>query len=125
MFSIAFGILTKRAILSHVETRQVKGDYTVQFEGQRYAIDAGSVVAGLRGATVHVEQRMDGTIAMRFKGRYLAVRVCATTALAKAQKNPDPPARRTPGRKSQWMNGFWGKPAPSMKDAIRISNATS
>ena len=95
----------------------------MQFEGQRYAIDACFVVAGLRGATVHVEQCMDGTIAMRFKGRYLAVRVCTTTALAKAQKKPDPPARRTPGRKSQWMKGFWGKPAPSMKDAIR--NATS
>jgi transposase len=117
-----------QAILSHVETRQVKGDYTVQFEGQRYAIDAGSVVTGLRGATVRVEKRMDGTIAMRFKHRYLKVRLCAATAkpaMARAQTKPNPPAKRTPARKSQWMKGFWEKSAPSMKEAIRIANATS
>lgn len=116
------------AILSRVETRQVKGDYTVQFESQRYVIDAKSVVPGLRGATVRVEQRLDGTIEMRFKDRYLTVSVCATTAkpaMAKAQTKPNSPTRRTPARKSQWMKGFWKKPAPSMKDAIRIANATS
>ena len=115
-------------ILSRVETRQVKGDYTVQFDSQRYAIDAGSIVTGLRGATVRVEQRLDGTIAMRFKDQYLSVRVCATTAKpapAKAQTKPASPSRRTPRHKSQWMEGFWDKPAPSMKDAIRIANANS
>jgi hypothetical protein len=116
------------AILSRVETRQVKGDYTVQFDNQRYAIKAGSVVTGLRGATVRVEQRLDGTIAMRFKDRYLTISVCATTAkpaLTKAQTKLAPAAKRTPARKSQWMKGFWEKPTPSMKDAIRIANATS
>lgn len=117
-----------QSILSHVETRQVKGDYTVQFENQRYAIDAGSVVTGLRGATVRVEKRMDGTIAMRFKDRYLKVGLCAATAkpaTARAQTNPNPPANRAVVRKSQWMRGFWDRPAPSLKQAIRIANATS
>jgi hypothetical protein len=27
--------------------------------------------------------------------------------------------------KSKWMNGFWDRPAPSLKKAIEISNATS
>src|SRR5688572_19237652 len=37
------------AILSHVETRQVKGNYTVPIDGRHYVIDKGSITAGLRG----------------------------------------------------------------------------
>jgi hypothetical protein len=53
------------AILSHVEARQVKNDYTIQFEGQRYGIHAESISTGLRG------------VAARFRDRYLGVALCA------------------------------------------------
>lgn len=117
------------AVLSHVETRQVKGDYTVQFEGKRYAIDSGSIVSGLRGGTVRVEKRLDGSVAMRFMDRYLSVRQCPAAVKPAAHK--DTPARATKGKratprqKSEWMEGFWKRPSPSMKEAIRIANATS
>lgn len=117
------------AILSHVETRQVKGDYTVQFEGQRYAIDARSVRIGLRGGTVRVERHMDGTVAMRFRDRYLTLQLCTRTAKAAEEKTKperNKPAGRAPAaRKSEWMKGFRDKPSLSIKDAIRIANATS
>src|SRR4030095_16162229 len=48
------------AILSHVETRQVKPDYTFQIDAQRYQIQRSSVCTGLRGAKVRVECRLDG-----------------------------------------------------------------
>ncbi len=118
------------AVLSHVETRQVKGDYTVQFESQRYAIDRSSIATGLRGGTVRVERRMDGTVAMRFADRYLEVTVC-TAAVATKPPEKTKPAKDTTGksmparRKSKWMEGFWDKPSPSVKEAIRIANATS
>ena|GEM_PF-3835707 len=38
------------AILSHVETRQVKSDYTVAVKGRHYVIDRGSITTGLRVA---------------------------------------------------------------------------
>jgi hypothetical protein len=118
------------AILSHVETRQVKGDYTVQFEAKRYAIDTRSIPSGLRGGAVRVERRMDGTVAMRFQDRYLAVTLCPAAekvaVAAKPKAAQDASAKRAPARrKSTWMKGFWEKPAPSLKDAIRMANATS
>ena len=38
------------ASLSHVETRQVRNDYTLQFEGEFYQIEPQAVVSGLRGS---------------------------------------------------------------------------
>ena len=118
------------AILSHVETRQVKGNYTVRIDGRHYLIDKGSICTGLRGGSVRVEWRLDGALAMRFKERYLSFRLCTepvrTAAAAKPKTAKDTSAKRaTTSRKSKWMEGFWDKPSPSMKDAIRIANSTS
>jgi hypothetical protein len=118
------------AILSHVETRQVKRNYTVSIDGQRYVIDKGSICTGLRGGNVDVEGRLNGTLAMRFQGRYLDFTLCTepikTAAARKPKAAKDTPASSTvKRRKSTWMDGFWDQPSPSMKDAIRIANATS
>lgn len=118
------------AILSHVETRQVKGNYTVAIDGGHYVVDKVSIRTGLRGGTVRIERRLDGTLAMRFKDRYLAFKVCTepvkTVTAAKRKPAQDTSAgSAATRRKSKWMDGFWNKPAPSMKDAIRIANSTS
>jgi transposase len=115
------------AILSHVETRQVKNDYTIQFEGQRYAIEAKSVSTGLRGGEVRVEKRLDGGMAVRFRDRYLNVTRCPMAPKA-APAKPKATARSTgkpANPKSGWMKGFWEKPGPTLQKAIRIANATS
>ena len=95
------------SILSHVETRTVGQDYTLRVGRVRYQIARQSVVAGLRGAAVRVEQRLNGTTAVRFRQRYLAVSVCqqrppksAPPALIQKRKT------RTGGRQHDWMNGF-------------------
>ena len=118
------------AILSRVETRQVKGNYTVPIDGRHYVIDNGCICTGLRGGKVRLEWRLDGSIAMRFKDRYLTFKPCTepfkTTATAKLQAAKNTSAQSAaPRRKSTWMKGFFDKPSPSMKDAIRIANATS
>ena len=69
-------------------------------------------------------------MAIRFKDRYLTFKVCTdpvkTVTAAKRKPGKDTSA---PGaakrRKSKWMEGFWDKPSPSLKDAIRIANSTS
>jgi hypothetical protein len=86
------------ASLSHVETRQVKNDYTIQFEGHRYGIGAESISTGLRGGEVRVEKRLDGTVAVRFRDRYLGVTVCAVAP--KAAATEPKAAARNAGRGS-------------------------
>ena len=118
------------AILSHVETRQVKNDYTIQFEGHRYGIGAESISTGLRGGEVRVEKRLDGAVAVRFRDRYLSVTLCTVAPKAAATAKPKAAARNS-GKGSQkrpksgWMNGFWEKPGPPLEKAIEIANATS
>jgi transposase len=95
------------SILSHAETRTVGQDYTLQFQGVRYQIARQAVMAGLRAAPVRVEKRLDGKVAVRFRGQYLAVSVCAER-LPKAPKqariHPTKPCAKA--RQHDWMDGF-------------------
>ena len=59
--------------LSHVETRQVGNDYTLHYQGCLYQIARGDVRPGLRGATVRVEARLDGSLAVRFQQHWLNI----------------------------------------------------
>ena len=66
------------AILSFREPRTVANDYTVHWHGQRWAIPRAQVQAGLRGARVEVERRLDDSVWLRFRGRYLTLVACST-----------------------------------------------
>ena len=92
------------AILSHVETRQVANDYTIRFENKLYQIARASVCSGLRGGTVRVEKRLDGTLAVRFRDQYLACTECPSAPKATtnpAPKRPKAPIHRKPGEASR------------------------
>ena len=93
-------------ILSHVEPRQVTNDYTVRYEGKLYQIDRRDIQVGMRRGWVRLEQRLDGSIAVQFQGRYVRVRRCAPPLVL--PKPPAPPTRSTgkPRRKSDWMKNF-------------------
>lgn len=64
------------AILSQVEERIVTHDYTIRYQGKIYQIARSEVRAGLRGGRVRVEQRLDGSVAVRFGKNYLSVKPC-------------------------------------------------
>ena len=119
------------ASLSHVETRQVRNDYTLRLDAQLYQIERSSIVSGLRGADVRVEKRLDGSVAVRFGERYLTVTALTDTPPPRPSPVPkETPAasnrkRRSGGKKSDWMKDFLKTPGPSLKKAIAISNATS
>ncbi|HVY93922.1 MAG TPA: ISNCY family transposase [Bryobacteraceae bacterium] len=81
------------AVLSIVETRQVNNDYTIQFEGQFYRIASSSIVAGLRGAPVRVEKRLNGEIWVRFRERYLEV-AAIEQRTEPAEPTPSPRSRK-------------------------------
>jgi len=62
------------AILSIHEERVVANDYTIRFENQVYQL-LPPAWPGLRKGKVIVERRADGSMRIRFKGRYLEHRV--------------------------------------------------
>jgi len=95
------------ASLSYVETRQVRPDYTLRWRGKLYQIDRTAVTTGLRGANVRVEQRMDGTLAVRHNGRYLPIEECAAPVRKKSPPPPNPkPQRRTQRQRHDWNKNF-------------------
>jgi len=98
------------AILSHVEERVVANDYTIRYNTKIYQITREDIRPGLRSGTVRVEERLDRTVWMRFRNRYLKVSACEPVA---DRNKPAPstsvrptatPRRESPG--SRWMKGF-------------------
>ena len=105
------------AILSVVEERVVTNDYTLRYQGKSYQIARADLGGGLRGAKVQVEKRLDATVAVRFRGRYLTVSVCVPPS----PPNPVRPRVGTPQKASPshprsrgWMEGFSLQPSPPL-----------
>ena len=109
------------ASLSHIETRQVRNDYTFPWESEFYRICRQSIVAGLRLAHVRVEKRLDGSIAVCHQGRYLAVERCEKPSPAVAAKPKVQPARKKGKRGSEWNKNFDLKKAPRIWEAAQSS----
>src|ERR1700686_3215221 len=104
------------ASLSHVEMRQVRNDYTIPLDAEFYQIERQAVVSGLRKASVRVEKRLDGSIAVRFGERYLAVSRCTavrkTDAPPVKRSSPRRPSRNPQGR--EWARNFDLKKGPKI-----------
>jgi len=62
--------------LSHVEQRRVAQDYTFSYYGKKHLIAPQSIQPGLRGGTVRIERRLDGSLAVRFKDKWLQIGSC-------------------------------------------------
>jgi transposase len=114
------------AILSEVEPRVITNDYTFRHQGKVFQIAREDLRPHMRGAPVRVEVRRNGEITARFEDRYVQI-----AERQPAQKTADSvpsvvkKLAHKPATKSQWMNGFWDRPAPTLTKAIKISNATS
>ncbi len=112
------------ASLSHVETRQVRNDYTLRFESEIYQIERPAITTGLRGANVRVEKRLDGTLAVRYGEKYLSVKLCVPAE--KKASEPPPvkqPDKRSgqPQRGSDWNRNFDLKKGPKIWQAAQES----
>jgi biotin operon repressor len=95
------------AILSHVEQRTISNDYTLQFCGQRYQIAKSSVRLGMRGERIRVEARLDGSLAFRYQGRYVAAEVCGAPPHEQRKKLSKAVRKdHNRGGRSQWMRDF-------------------
>jgi hypothetical protein len=62
--------------LSHVANRQISSDYTIRNDGRMYRIASKCIQPGMRGGKVRIELRLDGSMAVSFKGQLLEVTEC-------------------------------------------------
>lgn len=103
-----------RAILCPQQPRVVSNDYVVRVEGRLLQL-ARPALPGLRGGVVLVESRRDGTLAIRFQGRYLrfqeiTARPAATPPPRRRRKpSASPPHRPAPDHP-------WRTPSPPPKN---------
>ena len=112
------------ASLSRVDQRQVTNDYTVRYDGKLYQIDRKQIRTGMRGSSVRVEQRLDGSIAMRFQNRYLTVKLCQPApkvATRPATAKPHTQHHKRTG--SDWNKNFDLRKGPKIWQAAQSSGA--
>jgi transposase len=110
------------ASLSHVETRQVRNDHTIKWKGKLYQIDRQAITTGLRRANVRVEQRLDGSLAVRHGERYLPVEECAVAEKPKSARAAQPAKQhRASKRGSDWNKNFDLHQAPKIWQAAKDS----
>ena len=115
------------ASLSYVEPRQVSSGHTIQFDNQTYQIARSDVRAGMRGADVRVEVRLDASMAVRFGKRYLTVTACQPRPKVTKPKVIPGHARKpaAPRVKSQWMKNFHlTSPEKTALSVIGVSSQT-
>lgn len=111
------------ASLSLVDTRQVANDYTIRFENKIYQIAREQVRAGLRGANVRIESRLDGSIAVRFREHYLSIQECAPPKKSAAPvfKPPSKPKRAGPSEAyRRGHQALFQSPTPPLWQAASI-----
>jgi hypothetical protein len=84
-------------ILSVRVARRVAEDHTVSWDGNRWGVLREEVCAGLRGAAVEIERRLDGSHWLRYRGRYLHLRACPEAVRPPAS----PSGLRPPGLAEQ------------------------
>jgi transposase len=112
------------ASFSHVETRQVRNDYTFRWNGKLFQIARQAVTTGLRGAAIRVEARLDGSMAVRYQQRYLEVEECAGEK-PKQPAKAEPPKRKK-GRmagNNGWNDNFDMKKGPKVWQAAQESGS--
>jgi hypothetical protein len=85
------------AILSVQDTRTVGNDYTFRLDNRVYQLPP-PPLPGLRGGKVLIEQRLDGSMHVRFKKHYLTFQAVATTATQELGALPPDPRSLTPWR---------------------------
>ncbi len=116
------------AILSQVEERIVTSDYTIRYQGKIYQIARGDIRPGLRGGRVRVEQRLDGSLAVKFRQYGLSVAECLAQPKTSSPRKPASAPRLRPKVVHNWMKDFHLRKSPPLgvilPDATRGGSPT-
>jgi transposase len=95
------------AILSQVGARVVTPDYTIRYQGKIYQMARADIRAGLRGGRVRVEQRLDGSLAVKFREHYLSIAECQPRPKTPPPPKPAATSKKAPTQAGRaWMKDF-------------------
>jgi transposase len=112
------------ATLSHVEARVVTADYTIHYQGKIYQIARADIRAGLRGGRVRVEQRLDGSLAVKFRERYVSVTPCQPRPRTPPPPKPATTSKKAPSKAGgRWMKDFNLQESPPLWAIMRSDRA--
>ena len=115
------------ASLSRVETRQVDPDYTIRLDGKIYRVAPQR--PGLRGDNVRVEVRLDGSLTVRHRDRYLSATECVRQPKATVVARPLVPqpalrhsrqTRKPSAASRAGIDSLLRKPSPPVWKAAQI-----
>jgi len=102
------------AILSQVEERFVTPDYTIRYQGKIFQIARNDIRSGLRGGRVRVEQRLDGSMAVKFRQYGLSVAECQPRPKTPPPPKPVSAPKSRPKVAHNWMKDFHLQKSPPM-----------
>jgi len=102
------------AILSLVEERIVASDYTIRYEGKIYQIARSDIRPGVRGGRVRVEQRLDGSMAVKFRQYRLRVGECQPQSKTPLPRKRVSAPKTGPKVVHNWMKDFHLRKSPPM-----------
>ena len=102
------------AILSQVEERFVTPDYTIRYQGKIFQIARSDIRSGLRGGRVRVEQRLDGSMAVKFGQYGLSVAECQPRPKTPPPPSPVSAPKPRPKVAHNWMKDFHLQKSPPM-----------
>jgi hypothetical protein len=112
------------SILSHVEQRVIRPDYTIRYDGGLYQVVREQIRPRLKGRPVRVEKRLDGVVAVQGPEGPLRVQECVDTvglvpAVGPAKVRGDQPRRRSSrSGNRRWMYGFDLNGGPSLEEVV-------
>src|SRR3989442_7302117 len=98
-------------------------DYTIQLDTKIYQIARQDICTGLRGAVVRVEKRRDGSVAVRFRDRYLRIAQCAQRPKVTLAKPAKSKRQAQPAKPREWNKHFDLKKAPKIWQAAQESGS--
>ena len=82
------------SVLCHRFERVVSADYTLRLNGDRWLIPRAHVQPGLRRSRVLIEQRLDGSSWVRYRGRHLPLQLAPPPAASPSGLRPPGPAAK-------------------------------
>lgn len=93
--------------LAMVEPRRVLNDYTVQWSGQKWQIPKAAARVGLRGSSIRIEERLDGTMVARINEAAVRLELCGERQPHRELETKAAAKRFVPRPgQSRWMDEF-------------------
>ncbi|MGH9434219.1 MAG: hypothetical protein ACRD3T_22040 [Terriglobia bacterium] len=102
----------------------VTHDYTIRYQGRVDQLARRDIRPGLRGGRVRVEQRLDGSLAVKFRQHYLSVAECQPRPPVTTSPSPVQARKLRPKASRNWMKDFNLHQSPPLWAIVRGESTT-